>query len=319
MVTLRSPLIDVEVLPGKGGDILSIQRRPDGGNLLWSTPWGLRPRGALGAAVDSAGKVMEGYAGGWQTVFPNGGAATARHGTTWGMHGEVWLTPFRYTLADPDGIEMTATLVHSPFDVRKTVRVEDARVVVEESVTNRGGIEVEVMWSHHPAFGPPLLSASSRLETTATRVICDSEVPEGRSDIVSGALAAWPHVPADDGGTTDLRRIPGPASGIGRMAYLTGFDEGFIHLRNPDIQTGVLLRWDADLMPYAWYWFEAAATASSPWYKRAYVLGLEPATSIPGLGAAVAEESGTTVRIASGQTLTARISLEVTDGARRLV
>ncbi|GAA3698372.1 hypothetical protein GCM10022224_075460 [Nonomuraea antimicrobica] len=319
IVTLRSAYAEVEVLPGKGGDILSVRRPSDGVNLLWSTPWGLRPRGALSAATDSEGRLMEAYPGGWQTVFPNGGNAASAQGTTWGMHGEAWLAPFDWHLdASATTIEMTAELVHSPFRILKRITVDGPRVAVTETITHRGGHSVDVMWSHHPAFGPPFLSADCVIDSTATHLTVDAVPPGGPTDVQPGATGTWPHVASRPGGEpADLRRVPHPRAGVSRMAYLSGFPTGLVTLRNTRLDLGARLEWNATLMPYAWYWLEAAGTPGFPWYQGVYVLGIEPATSIPGLGIEQAQAAGTTISFTPGTTRTAEIALTLTDGAGR--
>src|SRR5690348_6179271 len=93
VLRLTSDALVVDVVPGKGGDIIAVRRSPDGPNLLWETPWGLRERGAIGTSGDSLVTLMEAYPGGWQTVFPNGGDPCVEHGVEWGMHVEAWRAP----------------------------------------------------------------------------------------------------------------------------------------------------------------------------------------------------------------------------------
>lgn len=315
VVTLVSGSVEADVLPGKGGDIVSIRRRHDGLPLLFATPWGLRPQWTNSAAAGSEGRLMESYPGGWQTVFPNGGDAAECQNTTWGMHGEVWLTAFEWEPGvESASIAMCAELVHSPFRIDKEVVVDGSTVAVTESITHRGGHPVDVMWSHHPAFGAPFLSADCVLDTDASGVVVDDETPPGNTDIRLGATGRWPYVPDADGGVVDLRRVPAGDAGVSRMAYLTGFSAGRAALRNPRLDAGVLLEWDHSLMPYTWYWLEAAGTPGFPWCQGTYVLGIEPATSIPGHGINAAIAAGTALTVLPGERKTATVRLTVTDG-----
>lgn len=212
IVTLRSADAEVDVLPGKGGDILSARRRADGLDFLWSSPWGLRARGAPSAATDSEGRLMEAYPGGWQTVFPNGGDAARTQNTTWGMHGEVWLTPFDWDVdAAATTIEMRADLVHSPFRIFKRVALDGPRVSVAETITNRGGHPVDVMWSHHPAFGAPFLSPDCVIEAAATRVTVDSSLTACIS-AAHGSRRPRPGAPARSSTTSSTATGPGGAA-----------------------------------------------------------------------------------------------------------
>jgi hypothetical protein len=304
IVHIRTTDLEVEVLPGKGGDVLQIRRREDDLDVLWTSPWGLRPRGAWSAANESEGRLMEAYPGGWQTVFPNGGDASPAHGTVWGMHGEVWLSPFDWERSGPSGITMHTRLVHSPFSVTKDVQVAGSHVTICETITNCGRHPVDVMWSHHPAFGAPLLSADSIVDTPDARIVIDDVTPSGRTDVGSAA----------GGGATDLRWPPNESAAVARMAYLIDLVDGSMHLRNPRLGAGALITWDTSVMPHAWYWLECHGSPDFPWYQQAYVLGLEPASSYPAQGLGKARERGSTMTFRAGERRSATVSLTVTDG-----
>lgn len=312
VVQLETDLLRAEVLPGKGGDVLSLRWLPGGGTeLLWQSPWGLRAAGAAPVGADSVARLMASYPGGWQSVFPNGGDPVTEHGTEWGMHGEVWLTPFDWEISGM-AVEMSARLVLSPFRVRKRVSLDGSRLTVTEEITNEGGTGVDVMWSQHPALGPPLLSAGATLTTSARTVIADDSRHTPSQDLLAGARGAWPYCPGPRG-MTDVSRLPGPGAGIDRMAYLTGFDgDPWTRLASPRAGLAATLTWDGASFPHAWYWLEAAGTASFPWYRAAYVFAIEPASSYPGQGLhAVRRTTATHVHVAPGETRTAWVTLGI--------
>lgn len=314
VLVLASPELEVRILPGKGGDILSIVRRRDGLNLLWSSPWGLRHAGAVPVGSDSSARLMAAYPGGWQSVFPNGGDASAGYGTEWGMHGEVWLAPFAWSADGTDSVVLETRLVLSPFRVVKRIQLVGQSVTVTEDITNEGGHPVATMWSHHPAFGPPFLSGECELECGAKTIQVDDSRRTESGDLLVGAVSAWPLAPAADGSMIDLRTVPPPDAGVDRMAYLTGFTGGQIRLRNPRLDAGIELSWDIEKFPCAWYWLEASGSSGYPWYSAAYVLGLEPASTFPGQGISHAQASGSElVTFAPGQTHRAALTLRVTD------
>ena len=194
VVRLVTASAAVEVVPGKGGDVLSVRWRPADLELLWQSPWGLRARGAATSSEDGVARLIEAYPGGWQTVFPNGGDAVVEHGVCWSMHGEVWLTPFDWAPFE-GGIEMSARLVRSPFEVIKRVTVDGSSVTVTETVRNVGGVPVEVMWSQHPAFGAPLVGPDTVIEADAETFLVDDVRDTRSGDLAPGARAAWPRVP----------------------------------------------------------------------------------------------------------------------------
>lgn len=315
IVRLTSPDLVAEVVPGKGGDVLSVRWRDDdvedGIELLWQSPWGLRARGAATTSEDAVARLIEAYPGGWQTVFPNGGNAVVEHGVGWGMHGEVWLTPFDWEPVD-GGLAMRARLVRSPFEVHKRVTLSGAALTVAETFTNVGGEPVEVMAGHHPAFGAPLIGPDTVIETNARTVVVDDMRDTPSGDLAVGATAAWPLVPGRAGTHVDVSRIPPAGAGIDRMAYLTDFSHGHAAITNAELGLRAELSWDASVMPHAWYWLEANGSAGFPWYRGVYVLAIEPGTSYPGHGvAAVRAKTGTQVRIGPGESHTSVVTLTV--------
>lgn len=291
IVHLTSDVLGVDVVPGKGGDVTSVRWRPLDVDVMWRTRWGLRPRGEHVTTGSSEALLMQAYPGGWQTVFPNAGAPSQEHGVEWGMHGEAWLASYDWTATGPAAVELRTDLVRSPFSIVKRVEVDGPAVTVTETVRNDGAEPVEVMWSHHPAFGAPLVGPATRVETAARTVWLDPTTP-----------AAWP----GDG----LDRVPAPGSGVSRLAFLDGFAEGRAGIVNDELGLRADLTWDTSLMPHAWYWLEAGGRAGFPWYSDAYVLALEPATSWPDAGVAgVRSTTGTQVAVAPGEERTATVTL----------
>lgn len=281
--------VQADVVPGKGADILAVRWLPTNLNLLWSTPWGLRQQGSIPTAAASDVNFMENYPGGWQLIFPNGGTASQLDGVEQPFHGEACLAPWEYDLETPAreglraAVDLTTSLVRSPFDLHRRISVEDSSVRVTETVTNRSNAPREVMWSHHPALGAPFLSGSCVLDIPAATFIADDarDVPAG--DLQPGARSSWPDARTRSGGTCDLRTVPahGP---LDRFGYLTDFTEGRATVTNPELGLSATISWDLETMPHMWFWLEAHATEGFPWFGEAYVLGLEPASSFPGQG-----------------------------------
>ncbi|TDD63788.1 aldose 1-epimerase [Jiangella aurantiaca] len=296
LLHLTSDDLEVDVVPGKGGDVTAVRWRPLDVDVMWRTRWGLRPRGEHITAGSSEALLMQAYPGGWQTVFPNAGAPSHEHGVEWGMHGEAWLASYDWSAVDgasagSAAVELRTDLVRSPFSIVKRVEVAGPSVTVTETVTNDGAEPVEVMWSQHPAFGAPLVGPATRIETAARTIWLDPATP-----------AAWPN----DG----FDRVPAPGSGVSRLAFLADFAEGRAGIVNDELGLRADLTWDTSLMPHAWYWLEAGGRAGFPWYSAAYVLALEPATSWPDAGVAgVRSTTGTQLAIAPGESRTATVTL----------
>lgn len=311
VLALRSELATVEVVPGKGGDVLSFRWHDGDVDVLWRSPWGLRERGSAATAGDSAANLIEWYPGGWQTMLPNGGDEVAAYGTTWGMHGEAWLAPFDVVIVD-GGVDLTTRLVRSPLRIDRRIRLHGGHLSVEETVTNVGTAPIAGVWGHHPAFGAPFLAADTRLDSGAATVIVDDVRDTAAGDLEIGGAGAWPHAPGRAGGTIDLRPVPIGGPPCERMAYLTGFERGWARLRTPSVGLQAELEWDADVLPHAWLWTEMHATPGFPWFGAVDVLAIEPCTSFPAQGRdAIAAKTDTLRTFLPDRPTTTTISLTV--------
>ena len=315
VLRLTTPELEVDVLPGKGGDILAVRWRDTATDVLWKTPWGLRHRGAVPTAADSLTTFIENYPGGWQTLFPNGGTAIAEQGTELGFHGEAAVVPWDWqeaTVADGVAITLDTCLVRSPFRLRRRIDVVAGLLTVTETFTNESQTVQEAMWSHHPAFGEPFLDGECRLQTGARTFLADGGYDTPHGDLAPGVTSQWPSAKRKDGSTADLSVVPAADAGLDRFGYLMDFIEPWYTITNPRLGLTATVRWDAAAFPYAWFWCEAAGSAGFPWHQRAYVLAVEPAASYPGSGLQVARDTtGTVVSFAPGESRTAVVSLEL--------
>ena len=311
-VILENGPIVVTVLPSKGADIYALVSKPDGIDVLWKSPWGLRPPGGVHSAVDSAAAWLEAYEGGWQEIFPNGGTANTYRGVELNFHGEASLASWDYEITAADGdtaeVRFSTRLRRSPFRIERTMRVEAGRPVVtfHERITNEGRDDLEAMWGHHPAYGAPFLSGDCRIDTNARTVHADDEIGGPLNPLTKGATFSWPDG-ARDGITTDLSLVAGPdAPPHETMAYLTDFagEHGWYGITNTALGLGVGLVWPKKVFPYAWFWQEMNASPGFPWYGEVYVMAIEPFSSMPGHGLTnVIEKTGTQLPLPAGQSI----------------
>src|SRR5581483_6587552 len=159
-LVLSNHQLEVTVLPDKGADIYSLVHRPTGLDVLFKTPWGLRAPGFWPAVGTSMGRWLEAYPGGWQLLLPNGGDECLEGGAPWGFHGEAALARWHIGDHSVAGATLENTLFPVPLHVRREFALDGPVLRLVEVLTNLSGHEVEVMWSHHPAFGAPFLDES---------------------------------------------------------------------------------------------------------------------------------------------------------------
>ena len=127
-VTLENEWLSVTVLPNKGADIYRFVYQPRRLDVLWKSPWGLRPlcRGFQTTGT-SEETWLENYEGGWQEIFPNGGDACFYKGCYLNFHGEVSTLPWSYTLEYGQGsvaAVFSVATFRSPFRLQRRLSLE---------------------------------------------------------------------------------------------------------------------------------------------------------------------------------------------------
>ena len=325
-IVLENRLLSTTVLLDQGADIHTLVYRPTGVDVLWKPP---RPPREPGVGPnpegDSEAIWHNYYRGGWQVILPNFGPAVSYRGAPLDFHGEAARTS--WTLDGLDTTEtgaeatMSVTLIKSPLRVRRVMSVDAERPVlsITETVTNDGVDETECMWGHHPAFGPPLLSPDTVVDTGARSIESDdgSEIPD--ANLALGETWEWPNARDRQGNAVDMSRIPAPGSGLSRVLYLKDFAEGWYALTNLELGLGVGVVWDAALFPYACFWQETGGELGHPFFGQAYVTAIEPFSSYPGIGLTrVIEKTGTQLTLAPGESGTIEIRAVLYEGSERV-
>ncbi len=222
-----------------------------------------------------------------------------------------------WTLLDVSDISarLETTLFSAPLHVFRELSLDGPVFRVYEVVTNRSDEEIEVMWSHHPAFGAPLLDAGSVLSAGCQVVEADDPAPG--TILARGTRHAWPMATAVSGAAVDLSRIPGPQEGRAVLAYLLDFSSGYFAITNPRLKLGVGLRWPLEVFDKAWLWQEIHSTMDWPWFGRAYAVAVEPASTIPGHGMATARARGSSgLRLDGGASRQVTIEAVLFEGTR---
>ncbi|MFF4620812.1 DUF4432 family protein [Nonomuraea jabiensis] len=315
-VVLENERLRVTVVPDKGGDVLEFLHKPTDTDFVWLSPQGLRnPHDHLQGAADDVAQFIDHYEGGWQEVFPNGGAPSEYRGARLAQHGEVSGLPWRCEVvadsAEEVAVRLSVRTRRLPYRMEKTFRLRSgtAALEIEGRATNEADLPLHAMWGQHIVYGLPFLRPGARIRLPeGVKVISHQSAinPAGRR-VRAGGPWEWPVVPADGGGETDLSVVQEPGS-PSDIVYLTGFDEGWYEISG-DI--GMRVEWDATLLPYLWMWQELGASTDYPWWGRAYTLGLEPFSSMPTDGLAAAVDNGTALVLGPHETKVLRLRAEV--------
>ena len=178
---------------------------------------------------------------------------------------------------------------------------------IEETITNEGAEPMDFMWGHHPAFGAPFLDEHCRLFAPATGVETAHALPAHQLLPPETRFEHFPKVRTREGDA--FRREPDVAAHCAVYSSLLshGLKDGWYCLVNEKTRLGFALRWDLSVFRYLWLWQEFCGTPQYPWWGRGYVTGIEPHSSIPGLGLEKAIERGTQLTLAPNKSLSTRL------------
>ncbi len=300
VVSIENELLRATFLVDRGCDLIELLYKPEGVDFLWQFHGTKRDKNASRQPLSQT-LFLDQYHGGWQELFPHAGAPASYAGVELGFHGEVWGLPWEFEIVREEPEEVAARFWvrtrQLPFLLQRTVslRPGDAILRYSETVTNESKREMEFMWGHHPAFGPPFLDQTCILEAPAARVQ------------VEGAFCSWPTDPSGK----DHSRLILERSDQEVMKYLHELREGWVALTHPTRRIGVALIFDLDVFPYVWLWQEFGYTKGYPWFGQAYVLGVEPQSSLP----RAREFGGRLLKLAAGASMETEIKTVVYEAA----
>jgi hypothetical protein len=312
--TLESDAVSVAVLPERGAELVELVDRATGVDVLFKAPWGLAPPGAPPREGSDGHAFLERYAGGWQELFPSVNGPCELVGRTIPFHGEVASVAWDEEVVSAGGDELAVAYeVRSrllPLRLRRVMRLRagERALVLEERVTNEGGSTARFVWGHHCVVGPPLVAAGARLEAPAGTIVTIPDLWEDTARLEPGQRSAWPHARLRDGGTVDLRDVPGEEAGSHDDVYLTDLREGWVAVANASLGLRFRLRFDASLFRWIISWQPYGGARAMP-LAGSYAVGIEPWTTRLDLCEAV--EKGEAVELRPGESLETTLRAEL--------
>lgn len=285
LVTMENRQLRVVVDVTKGGDLLELRHKPTDVDALARTPGSLAAPGTRIAPLESArGSFLDHSYLGWQEVLPNGGPPSTWGNAVFGTHGEASLLEWsaRVLTDTPDEVAVVfwVDLARTPFRLERVLRIAADEPVLhfDETVTNLGGERLPLMWGHHPDFGAPLLAEGAFVDLAPGTVHTHRvDVPTRR--LAPEVTAPWPMVPGVDGGLVDLRPVLPKESRADDSFYVKLDGEGWAAVRNPALDLGIAMVWDAEVFRYAWCWLTYGGSESFPHYSNLMNVAIEPFTS----------------------------------------
>lgn len=322
---LENEHLRIVLLPGKGGDVIEFRDKRRDVDVLFDPPFEWTPPRERGVpAEDVTTWQTDHYPGGWQVNLPIAGYGAEIDGSRYGLHGESALRPWNATVERDDGdcvtLHLETDLLRYPFHVERVVTLPagESKLAIDETVTNRGEVDLEYVWQQHVALGPPLVGPAARLDVPAARGRVD-DYGEGlaNSRLESGAAFDWPAAPHVDGGTVDLSTdVPDRDAEIHDVAFATNLDAGWYALTNSELDLGFALTFPTDPFECVWYWQPFGGYEDAPYYGRNYNVGLEPTTAYPSGDLFDAQrESGTLDTLPAGESVEASFVARTYTGA----
>jgi hypothetical protein len=281
LLQLETDQVYLTVDPDNGATIRHLG--PDSStNLLASYPWEA-PLPDVDSVPYGDGQLdwLSRYRGGWHELFPNAGAACEIQGVPLPFHGEVSTAKWQASVIDERSAVMRCA-ARLPLVLERRIELHKERPSARliERVTNKGTEATPFLWGHHPAFDVP---AGTLIDLPKDAQFDVAEgIPVELSVVEPGSRGQWPTGRTPGGDVIDLDRVPqGP---VRRLCYLTGGIAWFA-LR-PPTGVGIAMSWDPAIFPRTWFWQEIGGPGF-PWFGRANITAIEPATS--GLADGLAE------------------------------
>ena len=282
--------IAVMIEPGHGASIthLGATLSPSDNVLAWydwRTPLPARSGPGYGDTTDDW---LSEYRGGWQLLTPNAGDECVVAGVRHPCHGEV--SRARWVVTESGDTSATMwTGTHAALTVTRTIAIEGSGIRATTMLANETSVPAQAILVEHVAFA----GGEDSL------VIAPDE---SRWNLHPRAAAAADVAWAESG---LVHPVPAPGS---KVVSLAARSEGWVELHRPSLDRGIRMEWDAVELPYLWYWQERGST-QFPWFGRADVVGLEPASASRFDGLAGAVGRGESWTVAAGSTVSVSVSV----------
>jgi hypothetical protein len=303
VIVLRGGATLARIDPAHGAEVLDLVDLRTGRQLLGRPPFGSLP--PLGGELDEQ-QWSERWRGGWQTCFPNFGAACAVGELRHGFHGRASNDP--WTVEEIDASR--ATLSWRGHGLRAVKRLAAAGGEGDCALRLETTLEAErdsvpAIALEHLALGLELIEPEARLELPAGRAF---ELDADLGPVEPPAAAAsWPEIRLLDDGLErgDVWTLRDEDS---RLFALSAVAEGRARVINPARGQTVELEWDVDRLPHLVVWREARGSGGL-WRNATEVLCLEPCSVSHEAGLSAAAASGGAWQVRPGEPISWWVSV----------
>ncbi len=297
---ISNDFITVVVDPNNGGTIQHIGRNMDAKNNVlawyeWQTPEALPLEFSEN---ESSTHWLSRYRGGWQFLTPNAGGECVFNGVRHSFHGASSYLP--WSVVSNDGVSIVLEIVISDaLRVSRELAISASHpgLTCHTRIANLAPTAQEIVMVEHAAFqGSPTIEVDA---PAASEWAFDGTYEED-----GGSRRLWQEVGASDLSRPVVDRTE-------RMTYLAAGNEGWVSIFDNAKGFGARLKWDQKVLPYLWYWQEQFSQGF-PFFGRAEMTALEPASCHPSDTLAGASKAGRSTRLQAGEEISFSVQLELT-------
>ena len=317
VIFLENEYLRIGILADRGSDIFEFKYKPLDLDFLLRLPKGIKnPAHDFSQMRNTVNQFEDYYYGGWQEILPNSPTFNYR-GALLGLHGEVSLIPWKYTILKDTEEEVSVKFrtrpLRMPLLIEKVLSMnkDDSKLRITEKLTNEGNTHLDIMWGHHIAFGLPFLKNGVSIETNAKTMEAEPSVADPRK-FKTGKIFNWPMAENINGAIEDAGKIPPPETEPYReLCYLNGYDaRAYYAIKNEKDNIGFRLDWNGDLFKCLWLWQERFVTLDFPWWGQCYTVALEPWTSCYTQKPEEAIAEGEWLHLEAGEVVTTELTAE---------
>ena len=281
--TIDNGTLRVTVLE-EGGHIAEIRDLASGVNPLWTPGWpSIEPSTydrardtTYGANAESS--LLSGIMGHNLCLDIFGGPSEDEAAAGLPVHGEASVARFEIETSS-GAIAMTTVLPSAQLRVERRIDLDGRTVRVRETVENLTAADRPVGWTEHVTIGPPFLeNGVTELHVPADRSLVFPGDFGAAGYLTPGAEFTWPHAPAKNGGTVDLRTYPpaSPPSGAYTAHRMDprNAEACFITFsKTAGLAFGYV--WRTADFPWMGLWEENGSRPGAPWNGTTKTWGLE--------------------------------------------
>jgi hypothetical protein len=301
LAVLSNKFITVVVDPANGGTVSHIGRNksPTSNVLAWYE-WNYpEPLSLEFKENESADHWRSRYRGGWQFLTPNAGKECVFQGIRHSFHGASSYMPWIITNKEDETLTLEISIL-GLFQITRLFTIDSlkARLICNTTILNLTNSHQEIVLVEHVAFqGSPSIKVGA---PDKSEWKFDGDYKEDGREI-----RIWSEL--GNCGEDLVNPVVGKTE---RMTYLIGGNEGWVSIFDTEKGVGAQLTWDQVDLPYIWYWQEQGSQGF-PFYGRAEITALEPASCHPSDGLDGASSAGRTKVIAPGADYSFSICLDL--------